>query len=550
MVPLRALRRTRAILPRSHHVPLFTSSRTSQPPGPGILHSNQHNDNDGTNPVFTYTTGRFLWNEASQLRERYQPFNIAALKTTAARSVNAKSCISIAKLPEGSYNKAFLLTMPNNVQVIAKIPNPYIRQKFATASEVATLDFLRNEVGVPAPRVFAWSGEKENPVGVEYIIMEKAAGSELSRAWPSMDVSGKVDIVAQLASIQLKKAAVDFGCYGSLFYEGDIEGGVDVPGIADRFCIGPSCGIRFWEGERRSMSGYRGPWSSSTSYALDITRREKEWIKRFAKPRHPADSLRQSDSQESPDHHINILNKYGLNRSVLWHADLHPGNIFLKDNQITSIIDWQFCSTLPLFHDCRIPKFLKIHNGGLLFDLPSATGLTAQQKEDNLQRYQLTQLQQLYISKFRDLDNDIFSALSFPQASTRQQLIDFAGYTWDDDGLYLFQEMLLRTWREWAGLTGQPQSSCPVAFRDDELAFHVAEGRSWEDRRELFAALGVPMDGWVHAEDFEAKVEAMRDLVRSIIDAADDEDGVREALRAWKLSESGPASLSRNLMDI
>ncbi|KEY83884.1 phosphotransferase enzyme [Aspergillus fumigatus] len=417
----------------------------------------------------------------------------------------------------GSYNKAFLLTMDDDVQVIAKIPNPYIPQKFVTASEVATLDFLRNEPGIPVPRVFAWSSKKDQPVGVEYIIMEKAAGNELSTSWPTMDISDKVDIVSQLADIQAKIAAVDFGCYGSLFYRGDIEGGFNVPGIADQFCIGPSCDIRFWEEERRFMNAFRGPWSSSEAYATDIARREKQWITRFAKPRHPADPLRQSDSQGSPDCHIKLLDKSlevvphliphpGQNRSVLWHSDLHLGNIFVKKNQIVSIIDWRGCSSLPVFHACRLPKFLNIH-GPLLFDLPSATGLTPQEKEENLQRYQLTQLQRLYITKFCQIDNDVVSALSFPQALTRQQLIDFSGYTWEDDGLFLFREMMIRTWREWMEFTGQPQSSCPVTFGADELASHVAEGTSWEDRRELFSALGIPIGGWVHLEHFEAKVE-------------------------------------------
>ncbi|PTU21356.1 hypothetical protein P175DRAFT_0500262 [Aspergillus ochraceoroseus IBT 24754] len=549
LTTLRALRTLRSVtsatLPRFHRTPLSTSpSRTSNP------------DQPRDDPLFSYTSGRWLWDEAAQLRKRYQPFNVEELKETAARSVNAKFCVKLTKLPEGSYNKAFLLTMDNELQVIAKIPNPYIPQKFITASEVATLDFLRNELGVPVPRVFAWSSKKDQPVGVEYIIMEKAPGNELSKSWPTMEVSDKVDIVSQLANIQAKIAAVHFGYHGSLFYSEDSEGGISIPGIADRFCIGPSCDIRFWEEERGSMSAFRGPWSSAGAYAIDIARREKEWITRFANARHPADPLRQSDSQESPDCHIKLLDKYlkvvphlmpshpGQNRSVLWHPDLHFGNIFVRGNQIVSIIDWQGCSSLPIFHTCRIPKFLKTH-GPLLFDLPPATRLTPQEKEENLRRYQLTQLQRLYISKFREIDNDIFSALSCPQALTRQQLIDFSGYTWDDDGLFLFQEMMLRTFREWTELTGQPQPSVPVTFTADEIASHVAEGKSWEDRSDLFRALGIPIDGWVHLEDFEAKVETMRNLVSSVIDSADDKDGAREALRAWKLSD-----LSGNLMDI
>ena len=301
--------------------------------------------------------------------------------------------------------------------------------------------------------------------------------------------------------------------------------------------------------------------TSSVAYAKDIARRERDWIVQFAKPRHAADPLRQSNSQESPDCHVELLEEYlevmsylvpsheGLNRSVLWHPDLHSGNIFVEQNRIVSIIDWQGCSSLPIFYACRIPKFLKI-NGPFLFDLPPAAGLTSEEKEDNLRRYQLTQLQGFYISKFREIDDDVFSALSFPHALTRQQLIDFAGYTWDDAGLFLLREMIHRTCDEWTELTGLPPSSFPVKPDAGELATHVAERKSWDDRQALFSALGIPLDGWVHPEDFEAKVEAMQDLVRSVIDSADDKDGAKRALRAWKVSESGPASLSGNLMDI
>ncbi|KAL3477205.1 kinase-like domain-containing protein [Aspergillus californicus] len=472
-------------------MPISTSAmKTSKTRSPSrFALRDSHSDQDRGATLFSYTSGRWLWNEASQLLKRYQPFNVQELKETAARSVNEKCCVEITKLPEGSYNKTFLLTMDNDMQVIAKIPNPYIPQKLVTASEVATLEFLRTELDMSVPRVVAWSSTKDQPVGVKYIIMEKAPGSEFSKCWPAMGVLDKIDIVPQLAIMQAKIAAVDFGHFGSLFYREDIDGGIAVPGIDDRFCIGPNCDFR----------------SSFEPHTMDIARREKEWITRFANPRHLADSLRQSDSQESPDCHIKILDEYrqvvpylipsdpGQNQSVLWHSDLHFGNIFVKGGHIVSIINWRGCSSLPIFHTSRIPKFLK-------------------GKEEILRRYYLTQLQRLYISKFRKADNGVFSALS--------------------------------------ELTGQPQSSCPVAFTDDELASHAAEGKDWDDRRDLFKALDIPFDGWVHPEVFEAKVEIMRNLVSLVVDSAEDKDVAKDALRAWKLSESGPASLSGNLMDI
>jgi aminoglycoside phosphotransferase (APT) family kinase protein len=38
---------------------------------------------------------------------------------------------------------------------------------------VATMDFLRNALDVPVPRVLAHSSTVDNSVGAEYIIMER-----------------------------------------------------------------------------------------------------------------------------------------------------------------------------------------------------------------------------------------------------------------------------------------------------------------------------------------------------------------------------------------
>lgn len=111
--------------------------------------------------------------------------------------------------------------MDNSVQVVAQIPNPYLPLRVATASEVATLDFLRNELNIPVPRVLAWSSDKDQPIGVEYITMEKAPGEQLGKSWPSMDVSEKVNLVLQLVNIQARVCSVDFKYYGRLYYSGE-----------------------------------------------------------------------------------------------------------------------------------------------------------------------------------------------------------------------------------------------------------------------------------------------------------------------------------------
>jgi hypothetical protein len=207
---------------------------------------------------FQYTSGRWLWDEADQLRRRYQPFNIVKLKDLAARSVNASSCVDMIKLPEGFHNKCFLLTMDNGVQVVARIPNPFLPRKVETASEVVTLDFLRNELNIPVPKVYAWSSSMDEDVGVEYIVMEKASGEELAKCWPTMDILDKVDIVSQLANIQAKISSVDWNYYGSLYYRDEIDGCRNIPDFSERFSIGPITSFDFWERERMFTEKYKG----------------------------------------------------------------------------------------------------------------------------------------------------------------------------------------------------------------------------------------------------------------------------------------------------
>jgi hypothetical protein len=56
----------------------------------------------------------------------------------------AASCVEITKLPEGNFNKTFLVTMHDERQLIARLPNPNAgRPHYPTASEIATMDYVR-----------------------------------------------------------------------------------------------------------------------------------------------------------------------------------------------------------------------------------------------------------------------------------------------------------------------------------------------------------------------------------------------------------------------
>ena len=93
---------------------------------------------------FKFTRGRFMVNEEENLRARELRFDMNKLARVAADSIGAKQCMSITKYPDGMFNKAFLMSMEDGREVVAKVPNPNAGvPHFTTASEVATMDFVR-----------------------------------------------------------------------------------------------------------------------------------------------------------------------------------------------------------------------------------------------------------------------------------------------------------------------------------------------------------------------------------------------------------------------
>jgi hypothetical protein len=177
---------------------------------------------------FRYSSGRWIWDEEQQLLDRFRRFNVPELQRIAATSVGARECVSMIKLAEGSFNKVFRLVMNNGKVVIARIPNPNSGPAYyTTASEVATMDFVRmlsqapfgrvltnNQartiLEIPVPKIHAWSASVSNPVGAEYIIMEEAAGKQAADSWNAIELEDKVSIMKQLISIEKKLLSVSF----------------------------------------------------------------------------------------------------------------------------------------------------------------------------------------------------------------------------------------------------------------------------------------------------------------------------------------------------
>ena len=230
---------------------------------------------DVSNSNKEWTMALLIWftsfNEKERMTEHYVRFNVPELMRTAARAVGRDRCVNITKLAEGGFNKVFLLTMNDGYEVIARIPTSIAGPAhYTTASEVATMDFLRTRLDIPAPKVFAWASRvgSNNPVGVEYIIMEKMQGDSLASRWLSLSTKELAEVIKQIVDIEARLFSAHFSEYGGLYYNNDLEEEVrenklnksddlDFPG--DQFGIGPIANRSFWTEERNQMAIDRGP---------------------------------------------------------------------------------------------------------------------------------------------------------------------------------------------------------------------------------------------------------------------------------------------------
>lgn len=68
----------------------------------------------------------------------------------------------------------------------------------------------RTILKIPVPGVLAWSGNVNNPVESEYILMEEASGTPLWEVWDGLELDDKLRIVDDIVGIEKKLLSASF----------------------------------------------------------------------------------------------------------------------------------------------------------------------------------------------------------------------------------------------------------------------------------------------------------------------------------------------------
>jgi hypothetical protein len=111
---------------------------------------------------------------------------------------------------------------------------------------------VRSRTRIHVPKVLAWDSNAANPVGAEYIILEKVPGIPLSEKWGCISDVDRYKLIERIVEVEKELANVRFPAYGSLYLRQSIpeesrrwllDSALDP---SKSFCIGPSCGRSWW----------------------------------------------------------------------------------------------------------------------------------------------------------------------------------------------------------------------------------------------------------------------------------------------------------------
>ncbi|EAW13223.1 uncharacterized protein ACLA_016690 [Aspergillus clavatus NRRL 1] len=514
--------------------------------------------------VFAYTNGRFLVDEQRQIERRFLKFNLDALCDVAAAAGGGTSRIRSIEKFEGGFSKVLLMKMESGNEVIAKVPCRIAGPAtLTTASEVGALSYVRTHTSIPVPRVLSWSSDESNPVGAEYIIMEKAAGVPLFEQWGAMAEIDKLELIKNLTKLEAQLSAISFPAYGGLYLQEDAVGlkRQDLDEIIDpdtSFCVGPSPDRSFGDATThpspQSPRFDQGPWNTLSDLGVSIAERELSRIsEKHPKTRtvfYQGTLSEQVQLLETTKILMRMLDSHPIlaraSQPTLWHTDLHMGNIFVSpddNSQIVSLIDFQSLLVLPLFLQAQWPVFLRppldYPQGLVQPKLPSDfEQFDEEAKSAALQEWTQTKLAKAYeVSTF--LENRVaHKAMNVPRVF--RELFIRCGEV-SEVGIVPLRECLIEIFQSWSslGFAGQ----CPYSFRDDEIDVHgrqFAEYQAWNDVQQLVQeCLDTDAEGWVAPQlDFAEKQRQNKELLSVYIKQMAEERSAEEAKAMWPFPDT------------
>lgn len=434
---------------------------------------------------------------------------------------------------------------------------------YATASEAATMDFARNILKMPVPRVLAWSAHADSAfhgVGSEFLLMEQTPGVNLDSRWYNLRSDDWISLIQETVQLTNRFTSHHFSQIGSIFYKEDVDPSLrnrplyadgDVHNEAsDRFRIGPLVDWETWRGSRMSLcDADRGPCSRSPpfllryahlatigtdegSYLCAVIRNEQRWLQTVARLPPMGSPFRRIFEAEPVDEVVSLLDQlldmiyFGrlvpeIITPVLWHPRLDGENIMITEEsppKITGLLGWRGAAVRPLFLNACYAEFcvydgdaIKIERGVLeVPQLPAGfDSLEPAEKAAVRRERDLALRQKYYEAQMKKTSPDQWSALTFPFTPSLVRGIHSALQT-RYTGTFRLRKSILELRSIWHELFPECTIYLPkVSYSEDYLEEmgRKLEQHVWHTlgRNEITKRLGVRRgsEGWVPIERFE-----------------------------------------------
>ena len=300
--------------------------------------------------------------------------------------------VEVEFLIEGGYNKIYTVKTGdvescNIMEYILRVSIP-IDPYYKTEADVVTTELVRHFTSIPVPVIYAYDSSARNPLGLEWILMEKVEGKELADGWKEMNDDEHIRAIRKVADWTNELSILKSDKIGSTYLrwtDSKLE-----------FFIGPSTNFRFCKNRRLLYKVHRGPFSSTGDFydaLLDVQQHElddpfyidlldsglvedesgdKDYdqmtkeeqlmyddfrLKRFGPQARWGKRTRPAlmALQLAMPKLRYLLDTLGLETSII-HDDLSLYNIFSDDEaNLVALLDWEHVQFLPLIHSSKFP---------------------------------------------------------------------------------------------------------------------------------------------------------------------------------------------------
>jgi aminoglycoside phosphotransferase (APT) family kinase protein len=273
-------------------------------------------------------TANSINSDSSELLERNGPtYGISFTRVQADILIQKylnKTIISFEYIDTGYNNLIFFInTMESTEQYAIKIGGRYWN-KIKTEAEVKALELIAKYTTIPAPKVLAYSSDRNNEFGVEWILMTRLPGENMSAICQTQQLSlnAKKSIIRDLAD-----------CIAQMYFK--------IP----RF---DKIGALTMNGEISKDLNQRGPWSTYKQFICDRVQAEISVLNEhvvFAPIKDfMLDAIQQFGKLQFPSF-LNLP-------FVFSHGDLDYQNILIsmddpESPRITGIVDWEWAGSFP-----------------------------------------------------------------------------------------------------------------------------------------------------------------------------------------------------------